>query len=76
MFLKKNMIFLKDKKGFTPYKLKNLGIPLTTSQQIINGTTTDPRISIIIKLSEIYKISIEELLLKDLEKEWEVKQDV
>ena len=68
MFLQKNMIFLKDKKGFTPYKLKQLGIPLTTTQQIINGTTTDPRISIIIKLSEIYNISIDDLLLKDLSK--------
>lgn len=69
MFLQKNMKYMKDKKGYTPYKLSQLGIPLTTSQQIINGTTTDPRISIIIKLSEIYNISIDKILLIDIEKE-------
>lgn len=63
------MIYLKDKKGFTPYKLTKLGIPLTTTQSIIKGNKTDPRVSTVIKLSEIYNISIDDLLLKDLENE-------
>ncbi len=67
MFLRQNMIYLKDKKGFTPYKLKQLGIPLTTSQQIINGTTTDPRLSILIKLCEIYNLTLEQLIFTNLE---------
>ena len=68
MFLKENMIFFKDKRGFTPYKLTQYGIPLTTSQQIINGTTTDPRLSVIVKLSKIYEVSIDDLIYKDLSK--------
>ena len=66
MFLRQNMIYLKEKKGFTPYKLKQLGVPLTTSQQIINGTTTDPRLSIIIKLCEIYSLTLDQLVFTDL----------
>lgn len=69
MYLQKNLIYFKEKKGFTPYKLKQLGIPLTTTQQIINGTTIDPRVSIVIKLAKIFNISIDKLLLIDIEKE-------
>ena len=58
MFLRKNMIYFKEKKGFTPYKLKQLGVPLTTTQQIIDGTTEDPRLSILLKLIKIYNICI------------------
>lgn len=68
MFLKENMIYFKEKLGLTPYKLVDYGIPLTTSQQIINGTTTDPRLSVLIKLTKIYKISLDELIYKDLSK--------
>lgn len=66
MYLRQNMIYFKEKKGFTPYKLVELGIPLTTAQQLISGTTTDPRVSVIIKLAKIYNVSIDDLLTKDL----------
>ena len=66
MFLQKNMIYFKEKKGFTPYKLKQLGVPLTTTQQIIDGTTEDPRLSILLKLIKIYDISLDDLIFKDL----------
>ena len=67
MKLQKNMIYFKEKRGFTPYKLKQLGVPLTTTQQIIDGTTTDPRLSVLIKLCEIYNITLDDLIFKDLE---------
>lgn len=69
MYLRKNVLLFKEKRGFTPYKLRELGIPLSTSQNIVDGTTKDPRISIVIKLAKIYNVSIDDLLLKDLEKE-------
>ena len=69
MFLRKNMIYFKEKKGFTPYKLKQLGVPLTTTQQIIDGTTEDPRLSVLLKLIKIYDISLDDLIFKDLSTE-------
>ena len=69
MFLKQNMNYFKERKGYTAYKLKQEGMPLTTIQQIFSGRTEDPRISVVIKLAKIYGVSIDDLLLKDLEKE-------
>ena len=69
MFLRKNMIYFKEKKGFTPYKLKQLGVPLTTTQQIIDGTTEDPRLSVLLKLIKIYDVSLDDLIFKDLSTE-------
>ena len=66
MFLRKNMIYFKEFKGFTPYKLVEYGIPLTTSQQLINGTTTDPRLSVLMKLAKVYNVTIDDLIYKDL----------
>lgn len=69
MFLRQNMIYLKETRNLTPYNLSKQGIPLTTAQQIINGTTIDPRLSFMIKLSQITKISIDDLINKNLSKE-------
>ena len=60
------MIYFKEIKGFTPYKLVEYGLPLTTTQQLMNGTTTDPRISVIIKLAKIYNVSIDDLIFRNL----------
>ncbi len=66
MYLLENMKHFKKTRGLTAYALKSLGIPLTTSTQLFNGTTTDPRISVIIKLANIYNITIDDLIFKDL----------
>lgn len=70
MNLQKNLIFLLKKMQISKQELSKLcKIPYMTLSDIIKGTTKDPRISLIINISLSLNISIDDLLLKDLEKE-------
>lgn len=65
MFLQKNLIFLfenRNKKDFC----ENCGIPYRTFQDAYLGITKDPRISLILAISEGLNISIDDLIKKDL----------
>lgn len=54
-----------DKKAFC---LKN-GIAYRTFQDIYSGITKDPRMSFLIQISKGLKISLDDLVYKDLSKE-------
>lgn len=68
MFLKENLMFLfknRDKKEFC----NKCCIPYRTFQDVYLGITKDPRISLLLKISEELNITIDDLLKKDLSKE-------
>lgn len=65
--------FVKNLKYLTKNKINQnqLAILLNVSRQAIGNLlkTNDPRANTLIKISDIYKISIDDLLRKDLEVE-------
>lgn len=65
MYFKKNLKFLTES---TEINQNQLAIKLDISRQAITSMlkTDDPRASTLIKISEIYNISIDDLLKKDL----------
>lgn len=69
MIFNKNLLFLTKN---TKINQNQLALKLGITRQSVNKLitcTTDPRASTLIKLSEIYNISIDDLLKKDLESE-------
>jgi len=68
MFFNENLKFLTKN---TEINQNQLAIKLGITRQAITTllATKDPRASTLIKLSEIYNISIDKLLLIDIEKE-------
>ena len=66
-YLQKNLSILIPKRELKAFCEKN-EIPYRTLQDIKSGHTLYPRIDIVIKLSQIFKISIDSLVLNDLSK--------
>lgn len=66
MFFNKNMKFLTRNKINQNQLAKLMGITRQSVNQIMK--TNDPRISTVIKICEIYHITIDDLINKDLEK--------
>lgn len=68
MFYSKNMKYLTKTRGINQ---NQLALKLEITRQSINTmiNATDPKASTLIKISRIYNITIDDLLLKDLEKE-------
>lgn len=65
-FFNKNIDFLTKNTKINQNQLAlKLGLTRQTINKLINQTT-DPRASTLIKISQIYEISIDDLLLKDL----------
>ncbi len=68
MYFNKNMKYLLTSGHMNQNKLANImGITRQSVNQIMK--TKDPRISTVIKVCEIFKLSIDELIYKDLESE-------
>lgn len=66
MLFNKNINFLVKNTKINQNQLANLmGITRQSVNQIMK--TKDPRISTLLKISEIYNVSIDDLLKKDLE---------
>lgn len=68
MFFKENLLYLIKTNNYKKIKLaEKLGITRQAITDLMK--TTDPRASTIIKISKLFNVSIDDLLLKDLEKE-------
>ncbi len=69
MFFNKNLKFLIKNNGINQNKLANLmGITRQTVNKIMK--TQNPTISTVIKICDIFQISIDDLINKDLESEY------
>lgn len=69
MFFNKNINFLVKNTKINQNQLaKSMGITRQSVNQIMQ--TKDPRISTLLKISEIYNLSIDDLIKKDLEDEY------
>ena len=67
MYLKNNILFLKNTMTFQ--QLAELTkIPKTTLFDITNGNVQNPRLDVLIKLKEAFKVSIDDLVFTDLSK--------
>lgn len=62
-FLSKNLFRLLDSHQVSEYDLaKNLNIPYNTINRIINGTTTDPRLSTLQQIADYFGVSLDFLV--------------
>ena len=65
MFLKNNLLFLKNSLSFQ--SLSELTkIPKTTLCDIATGINQNPKLDVLIRLKEAFNISIDDLIFKDL----------
>lgn len=65
--ISKNLKYLRKKKGLTQFKLRsNLGVTRSTWSNYENGLTT-PSIEDLIKFSNFFGISLDDLIVKDLQ---------
>lgn len=68
MFYKENLIFLLKKYNYSQSELaRRMNISRQSFSLIMKGE--NPQATTLIKLSEIFQVSIDDLLLKDLSKE-------
>ena len=68
MYLKNNLLFLKNNDSLQTMSEKTK-IPKSTLFDVINGNIENPRINILIKIRETYKINLDDLIFKDLSKD-------
>ena len=62
-----NLSFLMKKNQINTSQLsKKTGIALMTLQRIVTGETTDPKLSLLIKIASYFNIGLESLLYKDV----------
>ncbi|QRN04433.1 helix-turn-helix domain-containing protein [Legionella sp. MW5194] len=62
-FLSKNLSKLLDSHQVSEYDLaKNLNIPYNTINRIINGTTTDPRLSTLQQIADFFGVNLDFLV--------------
>ena len=67
MFFYKNLVYLCNKYKISQNKLGNdLNVPISTIKSIFQGKSKNPSLDLIIKIKEYFKISLDDLILKDL----------
>lgn len=70
MFLKENILYIVKRDNLSKSKLSILtSLPYMTISDIMSGKISDPRISSVSKIALGLKISIDDLIFKDLSKE-------
>lgn len=68
MFFLKNLIYLKKDMSLKEFS-RITDIPYRTLQDIFKNEASNPKIETLLKLRKCFNVSIDDLLLKDLEKE-------
>lgn len=65
MFLKNNLLFLKKSNSFQTLS-ELTKIPKTTLCDITTGLNQNPKLDVLIKISQTFNITIDDLVFKDL----------
>lgn len=68
MYLKSNILFLKKNISFKSMA-DTSGIPRSTLNDLATGKITNPKLDLLIKLRDYFKVSIDDLVFTDLSKQ-------
>lgn len=71
MYIQKNLAYLKEKNEYSYQEIsKYTGLNVNTLYSIVVGSYKNITITTVIKLTQFFRISIDDFVYKDLSKKW------